>query len=151
MILKKNKMKKIWILSMVIFIGFYANAQEWITDFNQAKIIAKEEDKKLIMSFQGSDWCAPCIRLEQEFFSNSEFITYAKTHLVMLKVDFPRRKKNRLSKIQTKHNNTLAEKYNMNGNFPLVVVFNSEGKLVGKTGYNGNISVSEFIQNIENY
>lgn len=144
-------MKKLWILSIVILVFINTNAQVWLTDFEEAKIISKKEHKKLIMSFQGSDWCAPCIKLEREFFSNSEFVNYAKAHFVMLKVDFPRRKKNKLNKEQTKHNNSLAEKYNINGNFPLVVVFNNEGELVGKTGYNEKITVSEFIQNIESY
>lgn len=138
-------------LSIVIFIGININAQEWLIDFGQAKKNAKKENKKLIMSFQGSDWCAPCIKLEKEFFSNTAFLTYAKENFVMLKVDFPRRKKNRLSKEQTKHNNNLAEKYNTKGNFPLVVVFDSNGKVLGKLGYNNKINVTEFIQKIKNF
>jgi thioredoxin-related protein len=136
----------------IMILSFSAvNAQNWLTNFDEAKQIAKQDGKKIVMSFQGSDWCAPCIKLDHEFFSKTEFLTYSKAHFVMLKVDFPRRKKNRLSKEQTKHNNNLAEKYNQKGNFPLVVVLNDEGKLVGKTGYDESITVSEFIQKIENY
>ncbi len=142
--------KKFFLIILVLSINTLF-AQEWITNFDEAKKTAKEENKKIIMSFQGSDWCAPCIKLEKEYFSDSEFVTYSKAHFVMLKVDFPRRKKNRLSKEQQKNNNNLAEKYNQQGNFPLVVVLNDNGKLVGKMGYDDKITVFEFIQKIENY
>lgn len=144
-------MKKLISINLLLFTFINLNAQDWITNFEDAQKTAKQEGKRIVMSFQGSDWCAPCIKLDKEYFSNTEFVTYSKTHFVMLKVDFPRRKKNRLSKEQTKHNNNLAEKYNKQGNFPLVVVFNDTGKLVGKLGYDDKITVSDFIQKIENY
>ena len=53
----------------------------------------------------------------------------------MLKADFPRQKKNKLSKEQQKHNDLLAEKYNLEGYFPLVLILNAQGKVLGKTGY----------------
>jgi len=139
------------IITILIFLSIISmNAQEWVTNFEDAQKMAKEDNKEIIMSFQGSDWCAPCIKLEKEFFSNEKFKTYAKDHFVMLKVDFPRRKKNRLTKEQQKHNNNLAEKYNQQGNFPLVVVLNKDLKVLGKTGYN-EISVTEFISKLEKF
>ncbi len=53
----------------------------------------------------------------------------------MLKADFPRKKANKLSEEQTLQNSKLAETYNNQGIFPLVVVLNKDGKVLGKTGY----------------
>tara|TARA_R100000789_G_scaffold29003_1_gene32481 strand:- start:625 stop:1065 length:441 start_codon:yes stop_codon:yes gene_type:complete len=111
------------------------NAQEWQTDFAKAKEIATKEDRPIILVFQGSDWCAPCIKLDREVWSTEDFKTYAKKHYVMLQADFPRKSKNELSEAQTKANAKLAEKYNKNGIFPFVVVLNSKGEVLGETSY----------------
>jgi len=49
-----------------------------VTDFEQAKTVAAEENKKIILVFQGSDWCAPCTKLDKEIWSAEEFKNYAK-------------------------------------------------------------------------
>lgn len=128
-------MKKILFIALFSFSVFNTTAQNWMTNIDQAKKIASEENKEIILVFQGSDWCAPCIKLEKEIWSTPEFISYAKEHYVMLKADFPRRKKNALSPEQQKQNNELAEKYNKNGYFPFVVVLNPQGEVLGETGY----------------
>ena len=125
----------------ILFIFFFSitvcnvSAQNWLTDLNEAKKMASENDKKIVLVFQGSDWCAPCIKLDREIWSTEEFKSYAKEHYVMLKADFPRKKKNALPENQQTKNNLLAETYNKNGHFPFVVVLNSEGKVVGESGY----------------
>ncbi|MGV6828127.1 MAG: thioredoxin family protein [Flavobacteriales bacterium] len=128
-------MKKILFIALFNFTVFNTTAQNWMTNIDQAKKIASEENKEIILVFQGSDWCAPCIKLEKEIWSTPEFISYAKEHYVMLKADFPRRKKNALSPEQQKQNNELAEKYNKNGYFPFVVVLSPQGEVLGETGY----------------
>jgi thioredoxin-related protein len=111
------------------------NAQEWKTDFESAKIEALKDSKTIILVFQGSDWCAPCIKLDREVWSTTVFKTYAKEHFIMVQADFPRKKKNALSKEQSKINATLFESYNRNGIFPFVVVLDAEGKVLGETSY----------------
>lgn len=110
-------------------------AQEWQTDINVSKEIATKESKPIILVFQGSDWCAPCIKLDREIWSTDTFKKYAKENYIMLKADFPRRKKNALSEVQTKANALLAEKYNKQGFFPFVVVLDSNGKVLGESSY----------------
>ena len=123
--------------TIMFFIVFSSsiNAQEWKTDFEAAKKTATIESKTIVLVFQGSDWCAPCIKLDREIWSTDTFKTYAKEHFVMLQADFPRRKKNILSKEQSEANGKLFEVYNKNGIFPFVVILNSEGKLLGETSY----------------
>ena len=125
------------ILLCCFFIGviFTSQAQEWLTDIDEAKKIASEKNRKIILVFQGSDWNGMCKRLEKEMWTNPEFTAYAKDHFVMLKADFPRREENRLSEVQQEKNNKLSEKYNLDGDFPLVVVLDKQGEVLGMTGY----------------
>tara|TARA_R100000655_G_scaffold18102_3_gene38115 strand:+ start:44 stop:433 length:390 start_codon:yes stop_codon:yes gene_type:complete len=110
-------------------------AQEWQTDFAKAKEIASTENKPIVLVFQGSDWCAPCIKLDREVWSTKVFKKYAAGHYVMLRADFPRKKKNALTEEQTVANAALAEKYNKQGYFPFVVVLDADGKVLGESSY----------------
>ncbi len=113
----------------------HINAQEWLTDFEEAKQIASKNDKHIVLVFAGSDWCAPCIKLERQVLGTEEFKKNAKQNYVFIKADFPRKKKNRLSEEQQTHNNKLAEKYNRSGGFPMVMVLDKTGKKLGEIGY----------------
>lgn len=127
--------KEIIVLVMVLFFLKSALGQEWQTDFTKAKEIATAEDRPIILVFQGSDWCAPCIKLDREVWSTEAFKNYAANHYIMVQADFPRRKKNALSDKQTLANAKLAEAYNKRGVFPFVVVIDSNGKVLGETSY----------------
>lgn len=127
--------KVVLVLTMVLVSISTAFGQEWQTDFAKAKEIATAEEKTLILVFQGSDWCAPCIKLDRAVWSTETFKAYAAEHYVMIQADFPRKKKNALSDKQTKANAELAETYNKKGVFPLVVVLDSKGKVLGETSY----------------
>lgn len=135
------------IICLISSIGF---SQQWVTDIEEAKSIAKESSKKIVLVFQGSDWCAPCIKLDREIWHTNEFKEYAKNHFVMLKADFPRRKKNALSEEQQEHNNKLAETYNQNGYFPYVVVLDEDGVVLGSTGYE-KTTPKDYIDKLESF
>lgn len=128
-----NKLKILIIITTML--SFSAFAQDWQTNIDTAKTLAKKGNHNIILVFQGSDWCAPCIKLDKEIWSTTKFQELAKNHFVMLQADFPKRKKNQLSDSQTAHNSKLAEKYNPNGYFPYVVVLSPEGKVLGSIGY----------------
>lgn len=110
-------------------------SQNWLTNFEDAKLQATQTNRHIVLVFQGSDWCAPCMKLDKEIWTSEEFQSLSKDTFIFLKADFPRRKQNKLSDTQQAHNNTLAEHYNPNGYFPLVVVLDSKGKVLGKLGY----------------
>lgn len=128
-------MKVSFVLTAFLFLTFHISAQEWETDLAVAQEKAMTQNQNIILVFQGSDWCAPCKKLDKEIWSTETFQNANKDHFVMLQADFPRRKKNRLSKEQRDKNSQLAEKYNQEGIFPLVVVLDSKGNVLGKTGY----------------
>ena len=144
-------MKTLIIAVLFTFIGFSnLSAQDCQTDLSTAKEIAKKEKKPIVLVFQGSDWCGPCIKLDREVWSTDEFKKYSKDHFVMLKADFPKRSKNALSKEQQERNNALAEKYNKNGYFPFVVVLNAKGEVKGSTGYK-KMEVVQFEKLLSSY
>ncbi|MGH1386999.1 thioredoxin family protein [Kordia sp.] len=109
--------------------------QEWNTNFETAKAEAITKNQHIILVFSGSDWCAPCMKLEREIWDTEAFKSYAKENYTLLKADFPKRKKNKLSKALQTQNEQLAETYNPNGYFPLVVVLDKTGKQLGALGY----------------
>ncbi len=127
--------KLVGILTFILFSIFQLHAQEWQTDFDTAKQLASQKDEPIVLVFQGSDWCAPCIKLDREIWSSDEFKNYSKEHFVMLQADFPRKKANALPDAQQEKNNKLAEKYNTQGYFPFVVVLDKKGNVLGETGY----------------
>ena len=128
-------MKFKFLLVLALAFSLQAFTQDWSTDFEEAKKMANSNNQNIVLVFQGSDWCAPCIKLEKEIWSTKEFQKLNKDHFVMLKADFPRRKQNQLSEEKQIQNKKLAELYNPNGYFPLVVVLDEKGKVMGKLGY----------------
>lgn len=142
-------MKNLFIVAFV-FCSTLSFSQNWVNNFETAKKIAKEENKNIIMIFSGSDWCAPCIRLDKNIWQSQEFKEESTNNWVTMKLNFPRKKANQLPAEEEKHNRELAEKYNKEGNFPLVVILTPEGKVLGKLGFK-NVSPSEYIKLIKEY
>ena len=139
-------MKKLLFI-LLILVSFYGQGQNWLTDFEQAKKTASDQDKNIIIVFSGSDWCAPCIKLDKNIWQSESFKNEAAKDWVLIKANFPRKKANELSKEQTEHNRKLAEKFNIEGSFPLVVILDKNGKLLGKMGFK-NVSPEEYIKMI---
>ena len=104
----------------------------WLTDFEEAKKQAEKEDKVILIDFTGSDWCGWCVKLSKEVFSKKEFLEYAKKNLVLVELDFPRKKE--LSEELKKQNKKLLKKYHVEG-FPSIVLTDAKGKKFAQTGY----------------
>jgi thioredoxin-related protein len=124
-------------IAIVLFAGWAllrsgAAELEWLSNLPQAQTKAKAEKKMVLLDFTGSDWCIWCIRLNQEIFSKPEFAEFAKKNLVLVEVDFPRKKQ--LSQQQQKANQALADKYEIRG-YPTLIILNSNGEKVGTLGY----------------
>ena len=143
-------MKKLLTLALLLGLSIAVNAQDWKLSLDNAKSVASKENKDIVLVFAGSDWCGPCIKLEKNIWESEVFQKAAKESWVMLKADFPRKKANRLSKEQTQENEKLAEKYNPNGYFPLVLVLNVSGKVLGTTGFK-DITPAEYITHLQSF
>ena len=137
-------MARILISYLFLFITTMVSAQTWEPSFEAAKAKAEQEGKDIVLTFAGSDWCIPCMKLEKEIWSSQDFMDYAKDHFVMYRADFPKRKANALPKEQQEVNDKLAEAYNKQGLFPLVLVLDKNGKVLGSAGYK-NLPPKEYI------
>ena len=112
--------------------GEEAGEGGWITSYKDALAKAKKEKKVVLADFTGSDWCGWCIKLKDEVFSKPEFQEWAKEHVVLLELDFP--KKKQLSDELKKQNEELAKEFGIQG-YPTIVFIDPKGKKVGKSGY----------------
>jgi thioredoxin-related protein len=135
------------LLFISFIIGLFANVT-WLGDFNQATAEAAKSHKLILINFSGSDWCGPCIRERKEILENDVFVNYATDHLVLVRADFPRQKKNQLSKEQIKLNEALADKYNPEGKFPYTILVDEHGKVLKDWDGFPNESPAQFVAQI---
>lgn len=146
-----KKLPFLFVLLILFFIGCN-NAQSsdnlsWKTNLEQAIAEAKENHKAVLVNFTGSDWCIWCKRLSDEVFQQKEFEEYAKENLILVKLDFPR------SIPQTDetrmYNNNLAQRFGIEG-FPTIILINSEGKMVARTGYRPG-GAAKYVEHLKSY
>ncbi|WP_091207804.1 thioredoxin family protein [Flavobacterium xueshanense] len=142
--MKKN------VMILFLFIGTLSYSQNWKTNFEEAKAQSISENKNILLVFSGSDWCAPCIKLENTIWKSEDFKKESEQKWVIFKADFPKKKANLLSAELTVSNKKLADQYNKSGNFPLVLLLDKTGSVLGITGYK-NITPQEYIQIIHSF
>ena len=146
-----KQISSLFLLIIILFTGCNSGQAsdnlDWKTNLEQAVTQAKKENKAVLVNFTGSDWCIWCKRLTSEVFDKNEFKEYADKNLVLVKLDFPRD----LPQTQeTKlYNNSLAQKYGIQG-FPTILIMNSKGELVAKTGYQPG-GPANYIKHIQSY
>ncbi|MBK9330387.1 MAG: thioredoxin family protein [Sphingobacteriales bacterium] len=110
---------KHYILPLLIFLFEISPAQPYIDKDSifQKSII---ENKTVLIVFSGSDWCKNCIQFEKGIMKDSSFQHFVRENLLLLKADFPQKKK--LPEKLIRQNELLAERYNPNGIFPLFIL-----------------------------
>jgi thioredoxin-related protein len=135
------------LLTFILATFLFSNVT-WLGDFSTATSEASKEDKLILINFSGSDWCGPCIRLRKEILESSTFEGYAKDHLVLVRADFPRQKKNQLDAAQVKRNEALADKYNPEGKFPFTILVDKNGKVLKQWDGFPNESPDQFVSDI---
>lgn len=132
-----------YFLFAIVFcsLSLNANSQElaWETDIYKAVSKSNEVKKPILMFFTGSDWCGWCVRLQNEVLKKPEFVAWAKEHVVLLELDFPRRIP--ISENLKAQNNSLQSSFAVQG-FPTVKIVNANLKegiinfeLLGTLGY----------------
>ena len=102
---------------------------KWELTFELAKKRAKQEKKPILIYFSGSDWCGPCIKLDNELFHTDKFVAFSKDKFVLYLADFPRNKDLVTEEVR-KTNKKLSKKYN--NSFPMVLIINRKGKVLGE-------------------
>ena len=134
----------------------YASDKEgWLVDLDEAYAISVKEKKPILANFTGSDWCGWCKRLDADVFSKPEFKEWAKKNVVLLEVDFPKRKQ--IPQKNMSQNAAMQSALQITG-YPTIWVFNlakdaNTGNYqinqLGKTGYNP--SATEFVAIVDKY
>jgi thioredoxin-related protein len=132
------------LLTLMLLVVASVYSQNWKADFEDAKATAAKENKNIVLVFSGSDWCAPCIKLDKVVWQSEEFKKEAEKNWVTYKADFPKKKANQLAPELAEANKKLAEKYNKNASFPLVVLLEPSGKVIGMMGFK-NVSAADYI------
>ena len=132
-------MKKLIALTTLFALSLSLTAGEgWLTNIEKAKEVAKKEGKAVLVEFTGSDWCPPCKALKKNVFNSNEFKAYAKKHLVLVELDFPR-DKSKVSKEQAAYNREQAKAFAVKG-YPTVILMDAAGKESGlRSHFKGKI------------
>ncbi|MFS4418553.1 thioredoxin family protein [Maribacter sp. 2307ULW6-5] len=134
-------------LLMLFFSLTWGRAQDGHLRWEDAQEMAEATQRPILLVFQGSDWCAPCIKLDRRVWSTPVFKEHAKDRYILVKADFPRKKKNQLPAQLRQRNVQLAEAYNPRGIFPLVLLLDHGGRILGETGYL-NIGPTEYVAHL---
>ena len=140
-------MKSVTLIFSLLLMSF----SNWSTDFENAKITAKQENKLILLNFSGSDWCGNCILLKREIFEDTIFKQFSNNNLILVNADFPRQKKNQLTPNQQKQNGQLAELYNKKGIFPLTILLTSDGSILNIWEGKPTENTKEFISTLNSF
>ncbi|MEZ0229005.1 MAG: thioredoxin family protein [Planctomycetota bacterium] len=112
--------------------GYISRPATRYTSYEEALSTARAEKKKILADFTGSDWCGWCIKLHDEVFATKEFKEWAAKKVVLLELDFPR-KKEQTAELK-KQNQELQKKFAIEG-YPTIVFLDADGKELGRSGY----------------
>jgi len=125
---------RVVIVALTLALGIAAGRAQatWLTDYDVAVSQASKEGKLVLIDFTGSDWCGWCMKLKEEVFDTREFAAFAQANLVLLEIDFPRRKAQ--AEQLRAHNAVLQNKYRVEG-FPTVILANPDGQPRARLGY----------------
>ncbi|MBN2174510.1 MAG: thioredoxin family protein [Bacteroidales bacterium] len=116
-------MKQLLIIIAAVFLTDTLYSQMF-ESADSARNMAAIEEKPMLLYFSGSDWCPNCLRFEKTILHDSVFSDFVKNNIILLKADYPQRKK--LSKSLVRQNDELARQYNPHGVFPTFVLFSSD-------------------------
>jgi thioredoxin-related protein len=97
----------------------------WFTDIKKADAVSKSSGKPIFAFFTGSDWCGWCHKLQADVFSKKSFIDWAKKNVVLLELDFPRKKQ--LPQELAEQNQSLQQALQVRG-YPTVWLLYLETK-----------------------
>ncbi|RYY47716.1 MAG: thioredoxin family protein [Chitinophagaceae bacterium] len=120
-------MKRITLTGLLAIGILMAMGQDVLTT---EKSVAQKGNKLILLNFSGSDWCIPCINMQQHFFESPAFKQLSDSLLLTVRADFPRKKKNLPSKELVARNEKLADRFNPAGNFPYTVLLNADMKVL---------------------
>jgi thioredoxin-related protein len=161
--IKLTGLLRVTLLALFVFISSFSFAQEskseykaenegWLVNIDEAYAMSQKTGKPILANFTGSDWCGWCKRLTKSVFIHDEFKEWAEDNVVLLELDFPRRKQ--LPQEIRQQNKNLQKAFAVRG-YPTIHVFdlskNENGEFaisaLGKTNYKK--TVKEFTDDVD--
>ena len=135
-------------------VAYASDKAGWLVDLDEAYAISVKEGKPILANFTGSDWCGWCKKLDADVFSKPEFQEWAKKNVVLLELDFPRRKQ--VPQKNRQQNAGMAQALGITG-YPTIWLLNLsknqsgqyEVNGLGKTGYTP--TPQQFIATVDKY
>ena len=146
-----------WSLSLA-FIGLLAvtlrasaddPAVKWLRNLDDAKRIAAEQHKDLLINFTGLSWCPYCKLLDNEVFRQTEF-TSAANDFLLVELDYPGSDDRFESPQQKELYDRWKRDYLVQG-FPTVVLADMRGTPYAYTGYEKGITPKRFLKQLASY
>jgi disulfide reductase len=116
----------------------------WYAELEEAKAVAARNGKLVMMYFTRSDWSPECARMNAEVLDTAHFRGLATEHLVLMKVDFPKRTP--MSARELKIKQELVAKYRVTV-FPTLVFVNAQGQEIHRRGLRGG-DVGEYMNSL---
>lgn len=131
---------------------YQAENEGWLVNIDEAYAESQRTGKPILANFTGSDWCGWCKRLTKSVFVHDQFKEWAEDNVVLLELDYPKRKQ--LPAEIKQQNASLRQAFQIRG-YPTIWVFdlskNDSGEFnidaLGKTGYTK--TVDEFTTGID--
>jgi thioredoxin-related protein len=123
------------------------NAASWLTDHGAATLRRAAENKPILMSFTGSDWCPTCQNLQSNVFLKPEFSSYADANLILLEIDFPKKRPVPTKEKQARE--SLAKSYGITS-YPTMILLDTKGQEAIRIRYSG-ATATEFVTVLDAY
>ena len=161
--IKLSGVLRVSFLALFVFIASFSFAQTstadykpenegWLVNVDEAYELSQKTGKPIMANFTGSDWCGWCKRLTKSVFIHDEFKTWAEKNVVLLELDFPRRK--HIPQEIKQQNASLRKAFSIRG-YPTIYVFDLDRKdngefaisSHGKTNYKK--TVKEFTDDVD--
>ena len=91
----------------------------WLTDFDLARDVAREQDKPILLYFTG-DWCPPCRQMSRWTWPDDQVEQLVMSSFVPFQIDVA----------DPYEQNPIAARYNVHM-FPTIIVADAEGVPIG--------------------
>ncbi len=104
----------------------------WQKDYASAVKAAREEEKKLLIVFTGTDWIDICRKFHDEILVQPTFLAALSGRFILLKLEFP--KDGVMPREEAAEKNFLREAYQVRG-YPSIVLTEAGGRPFGLNGY----------------
>lgn len=138
---------KTYIFTLLLLLPSIAVAQNWNMTLDSGLREAKDTNRKILLLFSVPDACDACVALDERILNTEEFKAYS-DHLVLVRMDF-NSPGHALTAQEKAKNLLIVEKFNKDGFFPLLLLIDSNERILGKAPIYDNQSPQQYISQLK--